>query len=877
MRAGFHQIPLSENSMDRSTFVTHHGSWKFRRMPFGLRNAPQSFQQLMSSVFRGANYQYLLIYIDDIIIFSRSVDEHLVHLKSVFDRLRDANLRLHPQKCHFLQSEILYLGHILTPEGVKVDEKKLEVLKTYPVPRTVKQVRQFIGYASYYRRFIKNFSGIAAPLTALLKKNQKFVWTAKCQQAFETLRTALYSAPILAFPDMNREFILNIDASTQATAFILSQLDEQGREHPISFGSRTLSDAEKRYTITEIECLALIHAVKAYHSFLAYQKFVVYTDHISLKWLQNIKQHNGRLFRWSLQLQSYDFEVRYRPGRKNVNADVISRLQQPELTDSVTPMDVVPTEVNMPAPHESLSDTVDVTSLQDVAQLIDEIQTFDPATSSYLEQNEEEQTDDSNSYTGYDAESSISAESSDSVDSEELNLSQACNTERTKYITQVNNVEYTEIHFQYDEYDAQHSENNLGLQEITVINNLSDLQQNCNDIGRVITYIKDGELPQDAKLARRTCFEADQYFLQDGILYHQYRPTNKDIQQTKPHIKQIVVPICLRAEILQSYHDDSAHNGIERMYASMREKYYWSSMYADIRMFCRSCLRCQRAKRDYHPQKPPLQPIEPVDLFEKYSTDIIGPFAVSKNDPHGYRYLLLCVESLSHFVELIPLKTQEATEVADALYTHVFARYGAPRYLLSDRGTNYCSALVKRLCTHFAIKQVRTSAFTPRTNGISERFFSSLLNSIRCYIDNQEQWLDYIPAILMGYRGTVSTASTGHSPFYILYGRNMRLPIDNEIRPLPSTGVKSADEYINKMLPKLELTRRVAQENIKRHQEQYKAQHDKNVHYTWLRINQGTKFGCTIQKPRKEKRKSYCCVGLDQCTSFVKQDPPTTY
>ena len=335
-----------------------------------------------------------------------------------------------------------------------------------------------------------------------------------------------------------------------------------------------------------------------------------------------------------------------------------------------------------------------------------------------------------------------------------------------------------------------------------------------------------------------------------------HRPSNKDIQQTHPCVKQIVVPICLRAEILQSYHDGQTptHNGIELfiMYATLREKYYWPTMYAEVRTYCKSCMSCQRAKRDYHAQKPPLQPIAPVDLFHKFVIDILGPLPPSKGDPKGHQYILLCVESLSRWPEIITLPDQSADTVADALFNHVFSRYGAPAVIQSDRASNFCSALVTRLCTHFAIKRTKSSSFHPQTNSAAERFNSVILNSLRCYIDKQDDWLQYIPAILMGYRSTVAIASTGHSPFYILYGRNMKLPIDNQILPLPSTGVRTADEYIQKMLPKLQLAREVAQENVRSHQAQSKNRYDTNIRV--VAYKPGDK--CWLYDPKTPKGKS---------------------
>jgi len=389
---------------------------------------------------------------------------------------------------------------------------------------------------------------------------------------------------------------------------------------------------------------------------------------------------------------------------------------------------------------------------------------------------------------------------------------------------------YTEIHFEFDtEADDCKTVTEL---DINTIDNLEQLQKECPDVGRIVMYLRENELPQDAKLARRTTFEADQYFFKDGILHHLYRPSNKDLQQTHPVIKQLVVPIKLRAEIMRSYHDDSAHPGTERMYSTLRQKYYWSNCYQDLKGYIRSCQACQQAKRDFHPQRPPLQSLEPSDLFHRWHMDILElpkTKLSSGNDANEYRYILLVVESLSKWVEAIPLSNQQADVVADALFTHVFSRYGAPVSILSDKGLNFNSALVNRLCELFAIKRLRTSGYHPCTNGIAEKHNSILINAFKCYLENETDWVDLLPAVLMAHRSTVATSSTGLSPFYVLFGRDMRLPIDTELLPIP-TGPTTADQYIAKLLPKLKLARQVAQENIKRHQIDAKKQHDKNIH-----------------------------------------------
>ena len=293
-------------------------------MPFGLTNSGASFQRLMGHILRGLEYRYALIYIDDIIIFSKSVEEHLAHLEEVFGRLHDANVKLNPKKCSFAKQKVEYLGHLVTPQGIKPNPAKIKVVQGFPTPTNLKELRNFLGLATYYRRFVKGFSNIASPLNALTRKGVKFVWTEACSDAFDTLKRALVSAPILAYPNFKEPFLLFVDASSTGIGFTLAQ-EQNGNEVVIAYNGRGLNRAEQNYSTTEREALALVEGIKKFQPYLHNHKFTVVTDHSSLQWLMNIKDATGRLARWSLLLQQYDFNIIHRPGKHHSNADGLSR------------------------------------------------------------------------------------------------------------------------------------------------------------------------------------------------------------------------------------------------------------------------------------------------------------------------------------------------------------------------------------------------------------------------------------------------------------------------------------------------------------------------------------------------------------------------
>ena len=290
----------------------------------GLSNSAPVFERLMEKVLFGLTWKICLVYLDDIIIFSRSFEEHVENLKEVFERLKEANLKLSPKKCHFFKKQVKFLGHIVSENGVSTDPSKIQAVKDWPVPKNVKEVRSFVGLTSYYRKFISNYADKARPLHKITEKNQKFVWTESCQQSFEELKSALITAPVLAYPSRYDLFILDTDASNVGMGAVLSQI-QNGVEKVICYFSKTFSKSERRYCVTRRELLAVVASIKNFHHYLYGKPFKVRSDHGALRWLLNFKNPEGQLARWFEVLASYDFHIEHRAGRSHNNADALSR------------------------------------------------------------------------------------------------------------------------------------------------------------------------------------------------------------------------------------------------------------------------------------------------------------------------------------------------------------------------------------------------------------------------------------------------------------------------------------------------------------------------------------------------------------------------
>ena len=332
LAAGYWQVQVHPQSREKTAFVTHQGLYQFNVMPFGLRNAPAVFQRLMQRVLAGLNPEdgvpFNSVYIDDILVFSETFEDHLVHLKAVIERISAAGLKLKPSKCKFIRQTVEFLGHVLTPMGIRPNPDRVGAVQNFPRPKSVREVRQFLGLASYYRRFVKGFATLAQPLHSLTKANSRFNWTIDCQSAFDALKTMLLMSPVLSFPDFSRGFILETDASVKGLGAVLSQKGEDGKIHPVAYASRALSPQEQRYSVTELETLAVVWAVKHYLAYLYGHDVLVYTDHSAVRAVLNSPHPNGKHARWWSLVHGSgirNLEIKYRAGRENSNADALSR------------------------------------------------------------------------------------------------------------------------------------------------------------------------------------------------------------------------------------------------------------------------------------------------------------------------------------------------------------------------------------------------------------------------------------------------------------------------------------------------------------------------------------------------------------------------
>ena len=334
LSSGYYNVPMDENDICKTAFSTRKNHWEFVRMPMGLSTSPSTFQRLMHKVFDKENWHQCLIYLDDILIFSRTLEDQKERLRTIFRRIRDAGLKLSPEKCDFFRKEVSYLGYTITANGTRTDEKKIEKIKQWSFPKSAEELRSWLGLCGYYRQFIKNYAQLVVPLEKMCKviwnkkkkrKETNIEWSLECQESFDKLKKALISAPVLACPTKEGQFILDTDASHDCMGSVLSQIQD-GQEKVIAYASKKFSQSQRQYCITRKELLAVHYFVHHFKHYLLGRRFIVRTDHRALTWMLNWTNPNTSQYcRWRQELEIFDMDVQYRKGEEHLNADALSR------------------------------------------------------------------------------------------------------------------------------------------------------------------------------------------------------------------------------------------------------------------------------------------------------------------------------------------------------------------------------------------------------------------------------------------------------------------------------------------------------------------------------------------------------------------------
>lgn len=787
LKSGFHQIKMDPNDADKTAFSVPSGHYQYNRMPFGLKNAPATFQRLMNSVLAGIQNFRCFVYIDDIVIHGSDLDTHNKRLIEVFQRLYEHNLKIEPDKCEFLRKEVMYLGHLITDEGVKPDPKKIEAITNYPQLQNVKDVRAFLGLSGYYRRFIPDFSKITKPLTNLLKSENSFKWTYLEQTAFNTLKRLLTSEPILKFPDFEQPFLLATDASDFAIGSVLSQ-GEIGKDHPIAYASRSLNKAESNYSVIERELLAIVWSVKHFRPYLFGRKFKVLSDHRPLKWLFNVSDPSSRLVRWRLALEEYDYEIDYRPGKRNQNADCLSRIPIKTSINKIDSFNVDdnPYKTFLSRLHDSVIINNNINEFS--GHFISNSENLAITISETIEPIEKHQQDLLSKFHHI----KILKDKVPKVN-DVIKIS-----EKQQYIFYLivkqyywDKVEYETIFHALMNLKTQLIKNNLESINMPRLGTGHDCL-NWNKIRSMLRYI-----------FKNTNIKINVYH---DVLIH-------------PHTNDI-------PSILEENHSSltSGHSGFHRTYNRIKSKYSWKHMKSDIRRFVKNCPSCQKNKLVRKKTKNPLEITTTSERpFEKVFLDIVGPLPLTE---FGNKYILTIQDDLTKFTQAYAISTHDTKTIANHFVHRFICNFGIPTSILTDQGSDFNSNLFKDIAKLFKLKKLTTTAYHPQSNGALERTHGTITDYLRHYVSgSQTDWDTWLDFATFSFNTTIHT-STKFTPYELIFGFKPELPSSiTKEQPFKYT----YDDYLDQLKLKLRESQRIARENLLKSKQMNKEKYDKRI------------------------------------------------
>ncbi|KAK4517547.1 uncharacterized protein ATC70_000887 [Mucor velutinosus] len=653
LRSGYHQIRLKDSDIPLTGFNTRYGKWEWLVLPFGLSNAPPSYQTWMNGVLKDCIDRFALVYLDDCCIFSKTLEDHIKHVRQVLSIFEKEGLIVNLKKCEFGKRELEFLGFKVSANGILPSSSKVKAIQDWPRPTNVQEVRQFVGLAQHYRRFCPNFSSVAAPLTELTHgngaKKRAIVWNDQCEVSFKAIKQMLTSSPLLKLPDMSKPYRIETDASDFGVGAVLLQEDPDSSTWlPIAYESKKLSQAEQKLPAQERELIAIIHALRTWRCFVdgCQGGYTVYSDHKPLIYFKSQLNPTPRLVRWIADYEAFSPNIEYKAGKDNEVADALSR--KPDL--------LVENGENIPSlAPENLYAAWD--------QLSDTIKTDWPIL--YVDKNYEKMKSDA--------------------------------------------------------------------------------------------------------LRKRMEKEEDQFVVRQRTVYRLVKMEDGSIKQVK------FIPFSDRADLVFKYHEAFGHAGIKTMLKMFTERYWWPGLRKDIQDWLKTCTACQLNSRRDQVHQDVMHPLQIPQAFDRWHLDFVGELPTTGN---GNKWLLTAVDYLTNWpiARSVPVASMEA--VADFIYEEIVMRFGCPSEIVTDRGANFTSGLVTAYTKRVGINHKLTSAFHPRTNSKVERYNGVIKQMLRKYVNGAiHRWDDFVNAALWASRIRVHS-TTGFSPYYLVYGREPRLPGD---------------------------------------------------------------------------------------------------
>lgn len=774
LSAGYMNVPMDPESRSKTAFVTRSGLYEWTRMSFGLVNAPSTFQRLMEYVLHNCHWSIAMVYLDDILVYGKTVEETMNNLEEVLLRLEKANLKLKPSKCHLFKKEVLYLGYIIGRGEVKTNPDKIRDIKDFEPPRNDKELRRFLGLTNYYRKFVYSYAEIASPLNKLLNKDVPYEWKEQQQKAFESLKEKLITAPILTLPSTSPKdrYILTTDASLHTIGAVLSQLqhdpDDPSKpptEKVIAYSSKMMSKCERNYCITRKELLSIVYHVNHFRMYLlGTEKFLIKSDHKCLKSLINFKDVSSQLARWLELLSQFNYEIEFVPGTKIKQADFMSRCPGK--------LCICDYECSDPCSEDYVSKPCSFRPHDEVVrQLI-------------LEEKEEDTIDVLN-------DEFVSVVE---VDEE-----------------QVEEEQESDDHFETTKKDNKEQE----IVYPWTYDSLKETQNSDKDIGIVIEALANNQKPifddiaPCSEVTKALLAQWKSLFLHEGILYRKFVTQANEIRN------QIIIPKVYQQLLLNSFHDSktSGHFSTAKVYKKLHRRYYWPMMNSYVQEYIRACPNCQKKKNPKRTYCAKLQKYIVGNCFERVGMDILGPLPTTYN---GNRHILVVVDYFSKWIEAYALADQSAETVADCFCKNWITIHGSPLELFTDQGSNFVSSIFANICKELEIEKFQAIVRRPNSNGFVEIINHSLTQMIaKAEKLDPHNWDNYLPYLSMALRST-DHASTGFSPNKLVFGREILMPYEAVTPREKGLYEMTPEEYVVKLKDYLANSHEIARENLQK-------------------------------------------------------------
>ena len=828
---GYWQVLVHPDSIEKTAIRTPLGSFEWLVMPFGLTNAPSTFQRMMESVLRPLQFKCVVIFLDDIGIYSRNHEEHLKHISEVMRLLQSANLKVKLSKCSFFKKKIKYLGHIVSKDGISVDPDKVKAVKDWPTPKDNTEVQSFIGLVNYYRRMIKDMASVAAPLTDIMSTPAHFTWGKPQEDAFIKLKEALTNAPLLALPDMSLPFIVQTDASKRAIGGILMQ-DVNGIRRVIAYTAKKLSQTESNWATHERELFGYVHAFKTWKHYLATggSEVRIEGDHKPLTWLKTQKSLTPKQARWLSFLEEFRYTINYVPGKQLPAADAISR--RPDMMASLVSQDAPQSDRWLLRPE-----------------------VFDEYIFSYgpFDMDAAAQPDgsDSHCFNFTDDFESVDCAGMHIYASPPYSMlerfllhyrkcrdSSPHNTSgvfllpmfetapwfrhtvgmRLKHVFPAGSdlfvmpndrkIFYPGPHTSFSPIGPAPFAVGIFVDEPTmaatrsgslfsyllaehldeVLLSVEDQRQHGEEIGVPARNDSDNSIVQFASWFRElaAAYDTDElaqqlqkepqksekYFVQDGLIYHKPVNTESHVLYIPPDANE------LQRQILAELHDApiSGHMSLEKTVERVQRFFYWKNLRLTVEHYIKSCDECRKSKSrtvktpgTNVPYSVPDQPWEVMAMDMKTGLPVTD---------RGYDAVWVFVDKLTRRAHAIPCRKDiDAAGVARLFFDHVFKHHGIPRVIVSDRDPRFVSEFWKKLWDLVGTRLNMSTPDHPQTDGSSENYIKTLVTMLRAFtLRNKRDWDLYLSAVEFAYNDSVHPV-TGFTPFQLDMGRDPATPM----------------------------------------------------------------------------------------------------